>query len=209
MPLTDLRCGGARVSDLSPLEDCHTLTILSVTYTKFTPAALAAVQKALPNCKIEWDGVGKATKPWDTPAFQQWVKATQVLPAEQQIEAVSKKLMELNPGFDGKLTSWTRAGPPVIENGVVTGLGFVTDQVTDVSPVRAMSGLRRLEIGCSNPGSSKLFDLSPLAGMPLWWLDTNNTVVSDLSPLGGMRLQQVFIAAIPKSPRPHRWPGCH
>ena len=38
------------------------------------------------------------------PAFQQWVKATQALPAEKQIEAVSKKLMELNPGFDGKLT---------------------------------------------------------------------------------------------------------
>ena len=30
------------------------------------------------------------------------MKATQALPAEQQIEAVSKKLMELNPGFDGK-----------------------------------------------------------------------------------------------------------
>ncbi len=38
------------------------------------------------------------------PAFQQWVKATQALPAEKQIEAVSKKLMELNPGFDGKVT---------------------------------------------------------------------------------------------------------
>ena len=36
------------------------------------------------------------------PAFQAWVKATQALPAEKQVEAVSKKLMELNPGFDGK-----------------------------------------------------------------------------------------------------------
>ena len=26
------------------------------------------------------------------------------MPAEKQIEAVRKKLMELNPGFDGKLT---------------------------------------------------------------------------------------------------------
>ena len=39
------------------------------------------------------------------PAFQQWGKATQALPAEKQIEAVSKKLMELNPGFDGRVTA--------------------------------------------------------------------------------------------------------
>lgn len=29
------------------------------------------------------------------------MKEVQAMPAEKQIEAVSKKLMELNPGFDG------------------------------------------------------------------------------------------------------------
>ena len=32
------------------------------------------------------------------------MKTVAALPAEKQVEAVSKKLMELNPGFDGKVT---------------------------------------------------------------------------------------------------------
>ena len=41
------------------------------------------------------------------------MKATQALPAEQQIEAVSKKLMELNPGFDGKMLGIGLEGKPL------------------------------------------------------------------------------------------------
>ena len=82
------------------------LKTLAVKKTKVTPAQVAALQKALPNCKIEWDDPAKPRHDetrLPRPAFQQWVKATQALPAEKQIEAVSKKLMELNPGFDGKI----------------------------------------------------------------------------------------------------------
>ena len=43
-----------------------------------------------------------------TPAFQQWMKAVAALPAEKQVEAVAKKLQELNPGFDGKVTHRSR-----------------------------------------------------------------------------------------------------
>ena len=39
------------------------------------------------------------SKSWESAVFQAWVKATQALPAEQQIEAVSKKLMELIRGL--------------------------------------------------------------------------------------------------------------
>ena len=52
--------------------------------------------------------------------------------------------MELNPGFDGKLTGWEEKGTPKIENGVVTEIGFVTDNVTDISPLRALVGLKVL-----------------------------------------------------------------
>ena len=45
-------------------------------------------------------------KPWNTPAFQQWMKDVAALPADKQVEAVAKKLMELNPGFDGKFTGF-------------------------------------------------------------------------------------------------------
>jgi len=124
------------------------------------------------------------------PAFQQWVKETQALPAEQQIEAVSKKLMELNPGFDGKMIGSTfgGGGTPRIEKSVVTEIGFFTENVTDISPVRAFTGLKAL--GCTGSGSrpGKLSDLSPLNGMPLTFLVCYNTRISDLSPLKQAKL---------------------
>ena len=57
----------------------------------------------------------------DAVAFDEWVQKTAALPADKQVEAVAAKLKDRNPGFDGKVT-------PTIENGVVTGLEFVTDQ---------------------------------------------------------------------------------
>ena len=76
------------------------------------------------------------------PAFQAWMKATQALPAEKQIEAVSKKLMELNPGFDGKVTGLGLKGPPLIVSGVVVQIGIITNNVNDIS---ARASLRWIE----------------------------------------------------------------
>ena len=60
MPLTWLDCNSTQVSDLLPLADCKSLTDLRLKGSKVTSAcAVAALQKALPNCKIEWDGEGK------------------------------------------------------------------------------------------------------------------------------------------------------
>src|SRR5262249_45388945 len=64
-------------------------------------------------------------------------------PAEKQVEAVVKKLKELNKGFDGTVTY-------KIENGIVREFQFVTDKVTDISPVRAFPGLKIL--GCRGSG---------------------------------------------------------
>ncbi len=61
---------------------------------RITPLAAANSQSAIGN------------PPWNTPAFQAWMKTVAALPAEKQVEAVSKKLMELNPGFDGKVAGW-------------------------------------------------------------------------------------------------------
>ena len=106
-PIAELRCEFTNVENLTPLQGCNRLERLSVANTKVSPAQVATLQKALPNCKIEWDDPAKAVPPANLayldPAFQQWVKETQALPPEKQIEAVSKKLMELNPGFDGKI----------------------------------------------------------------------------------------------------------
>src|SRR5262249_33939229 len=140
--------------------------------------------------------------------LQNWAADVACLPAEKQIEAVSKKLQELNPGFDGREThAFDEAGEAIIE------LHFCTDKVTDISPVRALTRLQKLSckgafspdaeapgqldslgaldglkltwLDCSFNG--QLADLGPLKGMPLTDLQCSQTKVSDLSPLKGMK----------------------
>ncbi|MDB5341044.1 MAG: hypothetical protein JWN70_6663 [Planctomycetaceae bacterium] len=118
---------------------------------------------------------------FETPGFEKWVEETASLAANKQVEAVSKKLRELNPRFGGKVTS-------VIQNDVVHSLEFVTDKVTDISPVRALKVLWSLSCGSSERGKGILRDLSPLKGMRLGSLHCPYAPVSDVSPLRGLGL---------------------
>jgi hypothetical protein len=113
-----------------------------------------------------------------------WPEQVAGLPAEKQVEAVAAKLKERNPGFDGQVT-------PKIEGGVVTELWFGTDDVTDISPVRALTGLRLLACAGSARGKGQLADLAPLADLHLTVLSCPCTKVSDLSPLRGMKLTRL------------------
>ena len=117
-------------------------------------------------------------------AFQKWMKDVAALPVEQQVELIRKKLMELNPGFDGKIESW-------MDNGVVIGMRFVTDNVTDISPVRGLAGLKKLFCNASGDRKGRLADLSPLKGMLLTELDCGGGLITDLSPLVGMPLTEL------------------
>jgi WD40 repeat protein len=122
-----------------------------------------------------------------------WLKQVAALPAEKQVEEVAAKLKELNPGFDGKVT-------PSIENGVVTGLVFSTEDVTDISPVRALTRLQGLECSAGGAvGKLRLSDLSPLKELPLTYLHIGGTGVSDLSQLKGMKLKRLICAYTPVS----------
>jgi len=127
------------------------------------------------------------------PGFDEWVKGVAALPAEQQVEAVSKKLVELNPGFDGKLTNGDGQGSPAIEGGVVTILNLVTDQVTDISPVRALPGLTQLYCSGSSLGQGRLVSLSPLQGLSLAVLHCGNSPMNDLSALRGLPLVELSL----------------
>jgi hypothetical protein len=122
------------------------------------------------------------------PAFQRWLKGVAALPAEEQVAAVAEKLKERNPGFDGTLMGWEWKGPPKIEDGVVTLIGLNSDKVTDISPIRALAGLKVFGYIGGGPKSNSLSDLSPLQGLPLTSLYCMNTPLSDLSPLKGMPL---------------------
>jgi len=118
----------------------------------------------------------------DRPAAAGAATLKVALPAEKQVQAVAAKLKELNPGFDGKETH-------KIDNGVVTELTVLTEQVTDISPVRALAGLRVLRCTGTAAGMGRLSDLTPLKDMKLTFLDCGYTAVSELAPLKDMPLE--------------------
>jgi hypothetical protein len=114
-------------------------------------------------------------------AVAAWERAVALLPAAQQVKFVVARMQELNPSYDGKVEF-------TIEKGVVTELVFSTEQVSDISPVRVFTNLRRLQCIPSSGKKGKLIDLAPLRGLPLTHLFFGDNPVGDLSPLEGMKL---------------------
>ncbi|WP_435009411.1 protein kinase domain-containing protein [Tundrisphaera lichenicola] len=112
-----------------------------------------------------------------------WERIVAALSAAEQVKAVRARLKELNPGFDGAVA-------PTIEKGVVRGLEFNADDVSDISPLRVLTKLRTLN--CSGTGDRQglLTDLSPLSGLPLTSLNVSKSQLVDLSPLRGMPLTE-------------------
>ncbi len=107
------------------------------------------------------------------------VQRIMALPAAEQVEEVRKELKARNPGCAGDLNG-------TIDGGVVMGLDIKGDGVTDLTPVRALTGLKFLQ--CTQ---GPLSDLSPLQGMPLVALGLFATQVRDLEPLRDMKLSSL------------------
>jgi len=122
---------------------------------------------------------------------------------EKPFDVFLFKLSVLNPSFDGKCSH-------KIEAGAVTELSISTVGVTNLTPVGALTWLKKLTLMpwtadqkgvlsdlsplkgltlkalyCLN---NPVKDLSPVAGMPLTELSIGGTLVSNLSPLAGMKL---------------------
>jgi tRNA A-37 threonylcarbamoyl transferase component Bud32 len=115
---------------------------------------------------------------------QAWERSVAALPATEQVEAVAKRLKELNPRFDASVK-------PTIRDGVVIGLAFNTNAVNDLSPVRALTRLESLECNGKVPRQGWATDLSPLRGLSLKRLVFFDNQVSDLAPLRGMPLKRL------------------
>ncbi len=179
---------GVQVDDagLAPFKDCTNLTTLDVQKTKVTAAGIDELKKTLPQCKIEWDGGVIEPKVGFAPFTDANVRRIAALPAAEQVEEVRKELMRRNPGFDGKVEH-------KVADGVVTELAFVPEQVTDISPVRALTKLRKLDV--HGPGGDRvtLADLAPLKGLKLVELNIGENRVSDLTPLQGMPLEWLAV----------------
>jgi serine/threonine protein kinase/Leucine-rich repeat (LRR) protein len=213
MKLTYLTCPGTQVNDLLPLKGmplkwlfCYKTEVIDLAPLKGMPleqvwcdfSPWRSDGEILHSLKTLKKINGKPTAEfWKDVEAQQknfaaWVKKVQDMPAEKQKQAVADKLKELNPGFDGKVRYFE------MENGVVTVLGFHTDCVSDISPVRALKGLRHLDcdatIQAGKQNVGKLPDLSPLKGMQLTYLNCTGNPISDLTPLKGMPLQHLECA---------------
>ena len=107
------------------------------------------------------------------------------LAAKEQVQAVAAKLKELNEGFNGDLK-------PTVEDGVVVSMELLTDNVTDISPLREMKDLKTLRCIGSAEGKGRLADLSPLRGLPLVELECYFNPVRTLKPLSGMQLRKLW-----------------
>jgi serine/threonine protein kinase len=123
-------------------------------------------------------------------SLEAWAREVAALPADRQPDAVAAKLRELNPGFDGTVQH-------KVEDGAVTELRLVVDNVTDLEPLRALPALKRLTVAGSGPEKGKLADLAPLRGLQLATLDCSSTRVADLAPLRGLPLCYLAIAGTP------------
>jgi eukaryotic-like serine/threonine-protein kinase len=119
----------------------------------------------------------KIAPPPSGPVGDAWLDYVRALTAEQQMAAVTAKLAELNPDFSGKVDYFR------VENGMVADLRFLTDDVEDVTPLRALRSLRTLDCRGSLPGKGRLADITPLTGMSLEALWCSNNPITDLSPL--------------------------
>src|SRR5262249_28897299 len=98
--------------------------------------------------------------------------------------AVAAALKKRHPRFDGDVGA-------VVEGGAVKALGLSANEITDLSPMRALAGLKRLTCRGSERGRGKLADLWPLHGVGLTHLDCSATQVADLRPLRGMPLVEL------------------
>ncbi len=110
-----------------------------------------------------------------------WAEHFRSLPVDEQGPALIARLKALNPNFDGNVAY-------VVRDGAIVKLRFVTDDVTDISPLSAVSKLEELDCNGNFFRKGKLSDLSPLRGLPLKRLNCNSTRVDSLEALRGMPL---------------------
>jgi len=188
--VTSLEVPSALVQDLTPvraLTGLRTLTCRSTVGYDNKAESDAALLRSLKKLEtINGKPMAQFWKEFEArqAEFKAWLQLVAVLVPEQQVAAVAARLKERNIGFDGQVTH-------KIEGDVVTELEFCSDNVMDISPVRALAGLRTLKCNGSTGEKGQLADLSPLKDMKLTELYCWYTKVSDLSPLKDMKLTKL------------------
>jgi Leucine-rich repeat (LRR) protein len=187
MPLEYLVVYGTAVGDLTALQG---LPLRGLT-ADLRPARDLEVLRSLKG--LEKINNGPATKFWkQVRAFDEWAKRVAAKSPTEQVKEVEAALKAINPDFDGPLT------PRIVKDTVIE-LTLPADRVMDLTPVRALPRLRRLNCAGSAPGKGKLDDLWPLYGLSLKELAIPSTAVRDLTPLRGLKLEALNLANTPVS----------
>jgi serine/threonine protein kinase len=100
----------------------------------------------------------------------------------QQVAETIRQLKARNPRYSGEEKH------TLDDQGRVRSLWLLTDEITDLSPVTALTDLRRLQLQGGGWNKGKVVDLKPLRGMQLADLSLNSNPVKDLTPLAGIPL---------------------
>ncbi|MFN0018269.1 MAG: SUMF1/EgtB/PvdO family nonheme iron enzyme [Pirellulaceae bacterium] len=184
MPLVDINYRGTKVTDISALKG---MPLTRVT-CDFNPDRDAQILREIKT--LQFINNQPAAKFWKEVGFAPFpaakAKRIAALPVAEQIEEVRKEMKMRNPDFDGTLV-------PTNENDSVTKLEFFTNNVEDISPIRAFTHLTALNCRADGAIPGKLADLKPLQGMQLQSLTLSVNKVSDLAPLQGMPLTDLYI----------------
>jgi hypothetical protein len=167
-------------TELAPLVRLPLEKLAGVGITPFHPRA-AGLVRALPKL-ASINAVAPAKWLARKDEIEQLRQEIRDFSPELQLNRVLGKLMEYNPGFDGKLAEQPIAKGRV-GNVSFGGNQFFRYPILDLSPLRALPELKYL-----NCSGTRVSDLSPLEGMRLTALDCNYTRVLDLLPLEGMPL---------------------
>ncbi len=204
MKLTRLGCNSTPVADLSPLQGMP-LTVLDCRDTLVTdlaPLARTDLQEFSGNVNIKRDGEllrsiktlvkinGKPAAGFlkdeqaKDEALEAWIKQTAALPVAELEREVGKKLRELNPKLTGAVTAKT-------DGNAIVELSFSTNEVSDISPVQALTGLRTLRCVGSSNKRGRLIDLWPLKDMAITNLDCRDNQLADLSTLKNLKLVEL------------------
>lgn len=121
------------------------------------------------------------------PPQKEWLHFVSSLPGAARLEAISVELRRRNPKFDGEVrVDWL---DQKIDR--ILGIVVISDNVTDLMPVRALPELVSFAAPGQTSRSGKLEDLTPLLGLRLESLRVGWTRVKDLRPIAGLPLRRL------------------
>jgi Leucine-rich repeat (LRR) protein len=190
MPLVEIRLHGCTdLTDLAPLADCRTLTIVTL------PPNVKDLEFFRNFPMLERIGFKEDARfghrPDKTPLeFWKEYDGQAWLRALRASGVTIRRVTQLPDGtWEVDLSGSAIRDLTIFRGAPISNLVLGETAVADLSPLRGMP-LKRLTLA-----GTKVTDLSPLAGTPLEMLHLGTTKVTDLSPLRGMPLVELRLYA--------------